>query len=93
MGSVSRNIGIDDLCMLLISAIDWVGKDPSIEGHVGAERLGVFYPRGVSGILPLRSACEIVTDRICCNVGHFGRERDHQRGCNVPAKRQRLGLL
>jgi len=76
-----------------MSVIDWVGKDPSVEGHVGAERLGVFYPRGVSGILPLRTACEIVTDRICCNVGHFGRERDHQRSCDVPAKRQRLGLL
>lgn len=77
MGSVSRNIGIDDLCTLLISVIDWVGKDPSLEGHVGAERLGVFYPRGVSGILPLRIACEMVTDCICCNVGYFGRERNH----------------
>ncbi|KAI4663548.1 uncharacterized protein J4E78_003964 [Alternaria triticimaculans] len=26
----------------------WVGKDPGIEGHVGAERLGVFYPRGAT---------------------------------------------
>ncbi|KAH6866736.1 hypothetical protein BKA58DRAFT_210807 [Alternaria rosae] len=26
----------------------WVGKDPSLEGHVGAERLGVFYPRGAT---------------------------------------------
>jgi choline dehydrogenase len=33
---------------LLIKLVDWVGKDPSVEGHVGAQRLGIFYPRGVS---------------------------------------------
>jgi choline dehydrogenase len=27
---------------------DWVGRDPSVEGHVGAEKLGVFYPRGAT---------------------------------------------
>ncbi|KAI4654514.1 uncharacterized protein J4E79_008388 [Alternaria viburni] len=26
----------------------WVGKDPSVEGHIGAERLGIFYPRGAT---------------------------------------------
>jgi choline dehydrogenase len=26
----------------------WVGKDPAVEGHEGAERLGVFYPRGAT---------------------------------------------
>ncbi|USP79930.1 uncharacterized protein yc1106_07204 [Curvularia clavata] len=26
----------------------WVGKDPSVDGYVGAERLGVFYPRGAT---------------------------------------------
>lgn len=27
---------------------DWVGKDPSVDGYIGAERLGVFYPRGAT---------------------------------------------
>ncbi|XP_014554467.1 hypothetical protein COCVIDRAFT_104929 [Bipolaris victoriae FI3] len=26
----------------------WVGRDPTVEGHVGAERLGIFYPRGAT---------------------------------------------
>jgi choline dehydrogenase len=26
----------------------WVGRDPTTEGHVGAEKLGVFYPRGAT---------------------------------------------
>lgn len=26
----------------------WVGRDPASEGHQGAERLGVFYPRGAT---------------------------------------------
>jgi choline dehydrogenase len=26
----------------------WVGRDPSVEGHVGAEKLGIFYPRGAT---------------------------------------------
>lgn len=26
----------------------WVGKDPTIDGHSGATRLGVFYPRGAT---------------------------------------------
>ncbi|KAE8847114.1 hypothetical protein HRS9122_04021 [Pyrenophora teres f. teres] len=26
----------------------WVGRDPSVEGHMGAQRLGVFYPRGAT---------------------------------------------
>lgn len=30
----------------LASGEYWVGRDPSVEGHTGATRLGVFYPRG-----------------------------------------------
>jgi choline dehydrogenase len=30
----------------LASGEYWVGRDPTTEGHVGAEKLGVFYPRG-----------------------------------------------
>ena len=26
----------------------WVGRDPASEGHQGAERLGVYYPRGAT---------------------------------------------
>jgi hypothetical protein len=47
---------------LLIWVIDWVGKDPSVEGHVGAERLGVFYPRGVSCALSIGIVCSRVID-------------------------------
>jgi choline dehydrogenase len=32
----------------MLTLIDWVGRDPSLEGHVGAKRLGVFYPRGAT---------------------------------------------
>jgi choline dehydrogenase len=32
----------------LRSAEYWVGRDPTTEGHVGAEKLGVFYPRGAT---------------------------------------------
>lgn len=38
-------------CSLLnmtLTTEDWVGKDPSVDGYVGAERLGVFYPRGAT---------------------------------------------
>ena len=44
---------------LLTSLVDWVGKDPSAEGHVNAERLGIFYPRGVSNVV--RNPCRIDT--------------------------------
>ncbi|KAF1838604.1 alcohol oxidase [Decorospora gaudefroyi] len=32
----------------LTNGVYWVGRDPTTEGHQGAERLGVFYPRGAT---------------------------------------------
>jgi choline dehydrogenase len=44
----ARNARYNLLVWRLTNGEYWVGRDPSVEGHVGATRLGVFYPRGAT---------------------------------------------
>lgn len=44
----ARNARYNLLVWRLADGEYWIGKDPSVDGHQGATRLGVFYPRGAT---------------------------------------------